>query len=148
MHVLSPAFLPRGSSRRTGSEPVTKPLLLLLDDEAVILAPTAAYFRRLGFVVDTAREAEEAEALVEHRCYDLAVLDLLVTEYGRAEGLEVLREIKRHEEGTKVILLSASVSPEVEAEARALGADAVLHKPQRLPDLAHIAFALLSSDRQ
>jgi len=33
----------------------------------------------------------------------------------------------------------------VEEEARALGADSVIHKPQPLPDLAHLAFALMSA---
>jgi len=117
--------------------------LLLLDDEEAILSPTAAYFRTLGFAVDVAREAEEAEALVHHRRYDVAILDLRVTPYGGTEGLEVLREIRRRHSRTVVILLSAYVSPEVEAEARALGSDAVLRKPQPLPELAHLAFARL-----
>jgi two-component system sensor histidine kinase BarA len=124
--------------------PAASAHLLLLDDEEAILKPTAAYFRSLGFTVDNAREPEEAEALVHHRCYDLAILDLRVTRYGGSEGLEVVREIRRRCHETCVIVLSAYISPEVEAEARALGADSVLHKPQLLPDLAHLAFALRS----
>jgi CheY-like chemotaxis protein len=92
--------------------------------------------------VDVAAEPEEAEALISHRRYDLAILDLRVTRFGGTEGLEVLREIRRRDHGTKVIMLSAYISPEVEAEARTLGASAVLRKPQPLPDLAHLAYAL------
>lgn len=121
--------------------------LLLMDDERAILVPTATYFRNLGFEVDLAQEPEEALALIQHRRYDLAVLDLHVTPYGGAEGLEVLREIRRRDHGTKVILLSAYISPEVEGEARVLGGDAVLQKPQPLPDLAQIVFALLGASR-
>jgi two-component system response regulator HydG len=117
--------------------------VLLLDDEEGILVPTAAYFRSLGFKVDMAREAEEAEALVHHRRYDLAILDLRVTRFGGTEGLEVLREVRRRDHATKVIILSAYISAEVEAEAWALGADSVLRKPQPLPHLAHLAFALM-----
>lgn len=116
--------------------------VLLLDDEEAVLLPTARYFRNLGCTVDVAGEPEEAEALISHRRYDLAILDLRVTRFGGTEGLEVLREIRRRDHGTKVIMLSAYVSPEVETEARALGASAVLRKPQPLPDLAHLAFAL------
>jgi len=116
---------------------------LLLDDEEGILVPTATYFRRLGFQVDMAREAEEAEALVLHRRYDLAILDLRVTRFGGSEGLEVLREIRRRDQATKIILLSAYISPEVEEEAWSLGVDSVLRKPQPLPNLAHLAFALM-----
>ena len=56
--------------------------LLLLDDEEAILLPTAKYFRSLGWTVDLAREAEEGEALISHRHYDLAILDVRVTRFG------------------------------------------------------------------
>ena len=46
-----------------------------------------------------------------------------------------------------VIVLSAYVSPEMEAEARSLGAAAVLRKPQSLPDLAHLALTVLEGRR-
>lgn len=121
--------------------------MLLLDDEEAVLIPTARYFRGLGCTVDVAREPEEAEALIGHRRYDLAILDLRVTRLGGTEGLEVLREIRRRDHGTSVILLSAYVSAKVEAEARSLGASAVLRKPQPLPDLAHLAFALAGGKR-
>ena len=65
--------------------------ILLLDDEEAILLPTAKYFRGLGCTVDMAREPEEAEALISHRRYDLVILDLRVTRFGGAEGLEVVR---------------------------------------------------------
>jgi CheY-like chemotaxis protein len=119
--------------------------VLLLDDEEAILLPTARYFRSLGCTVDMAREPEEAEALVNYRRYDLAILDLRVTRFGGTEGLEVLREIRRRDHSTSVIVLSAYISAEVEEEARALGADSVIRKPQPLPDLAHLAFALMGT---
>jgi DNA-binding response OmpR family regulator len=126
---------------------IEKGSVLLLDDEDSILVPTATYFRSLGFNVDTARETEEAEALIEHRTYDLAVLDLRVGPVGGAAGLEVLREMRRRQSATSVIVLSAYISPEVEAEAWALGADGVLCKPQPLPDLARFAFRLMEGER-
>ena len=125
----------------------TRPVVLLLDDEESILQPTATYFRRQGCEVDTAREPEEAEALILHRSYDLAILDLRVNAVGGASGLEVLRELRRHDEATSVIVLSAYISCEVEAEAWALGADYVVSKPQPLADLAQLALALIGSKR-
>jgi CheY-like chemotaxis protein len=129
-------------------EPASGKQVLLLDDEEAILLPTARYFRSLGCTVDMAREPEEAEALVSHRRYDLAILDLRVTRFGGTEGLEVLREIRRRDHATSVIVLSAYISPEVEEEARALGADSVIRKPQPLPHLAHLAFALMGGTRE
>jgi CheY-like chemotaxis protein len=132
-----------GSTRAQSNRQV-----LLLDDEEAILLPTARYFRSLGCTVDTAREPEEAEALISHRRYDLAILDLRIVRFSGTEGLEVLREIRRRDHGTSVIVLSAYISPEVEEEARALGADSVIRKPQPLPELAHLAFALMGATRE
>jgi len=121
--------------------------VLLLDDEEAILLPTAKYFRGLGWTVDVAQEPEEGEALISHRHYDLAILDVRVTRFGGTGGLELLREIRRRDHRTSVIVLSAYISPEVEAEARDLGAAAVLRKPQSLPDLAHLALTLMEGLR-
>jgi CheY-like chemotaxis protein len=141
--IRSPILCDTGRSMT--EEPISTRHVLLLDDEEAVLLPTARYFRTMGCTVDMAREPEEAEALVNHRRYDLAILDLRVTRFGGTEGLEVLREIRRRDHGTSVIVLSAYISPEVQAEAEALGADSVLGKPQPLPDLAHLAFALMGA---
>ena len=121
--------------------------VLLLDDEEAILLPTSKYFRGLGWSVDCAREPEEGEALISHRHYDLAILDVRVTRFGGTGGLELLREIRRRDHRTSVIVLSAYMSPEIEEEARRLGAAAVLRKPQSLPALAHLALTLLEGPR-
>lgn len=117
--------------------------LLLLDDEPAILIPMARYFRKLGCCVDMATEPEEADALIVHRRYDLAILDLRLTRFPSADGLEILREIRKRDHWTSVVILSAYASPEMEEEAIRLGADAVLRKPQPLPDLAQLAVALM-----
>jgi two-component system sensor histidine kinase EvgS len=115
--------------------------LLLLDDEEGIRIPVATYFRNLGWSVVAASEPEEAEALLEHESFDLVILDLWVTRFGK-EGLEVLRSLRNSGLFTPVIILSAHVSAEVEEEARRCGADVVLKKPQPLADVAQVALAL------
>ncbi len=135
------------ASRSLSLTSVGSKQLLLLDDEEAILLPQAKYFRSLGWTVDVAREAEEGEALISHRHYDLAILDVRVTRFGGTGGLELLREIRRRDHGTSVIVLSAYMSAEMEEEARALGAAAVLRKPQSLPDLAHLALTVMEGRR-
>lgn len=117
--------------------------ILLMDDEAAILLPTSRFFGFLGCRVDTAEEAEEALALLSHRSYDLAILDLRLSNYSGSEGIDVLRELRRRNRWTSVIVLSACISDDVEEELRRCQADAVLRKPQSLPDLARIAFDLI-----
>jgi DNA-binding response OmpR family regulator len=118
-----------------------RPRLLLLDDEDAIRVPVSRYFRNMGWSVVAAQEPEEAEALLEHRRFDLVILDLWVTRFG-TEGLEVLRSLRKRDPWTPVIVMSAHVTEEVEAEARSCGADAVLRKPLPLPDVAQVAIAL------
>jgi DNA-binding response OmpR family regulator len=119
--------------------------ILLVDDDEAVSAPVARYLRNQGWVVDVAGEPEEAQALVVHRRYDLAILDLRLTRVGNAEGLDVARELRRRNEFTSVILLSAYVSPDVEDEAARLGVDALLRKPLPLHDVARVALALMGS---
>ena len=114
-----------------------------MDDEQAVAYPMARYFRSLGCIVDVASEAEEAAALVTHRRYELAVLDLRLTGLSGVEGLDVLKEIRRRDQCVTVVVLSAYVSPEAEDAAKSLGADLVLAKPQPLPELAKSAFALM-----
>jgi len=133
------------SARVNEQNPDPQPSLLILDDEEAIAYPIAKYFRSQGWRAEIATEAEEAEALVEHRRYDMFILDLRLSSYGGAEGLEVLRGIRRSNPVTPVVILSAFVSDEMEAEARRSGADHVLSKPQPLKDLAGLAARLVGS---
>jgi DNA-binding response OmpR family regulator len=132
--------------RRTPSTPPASPRLLVLDDEDAILMPLAHFFREMGYTVVTAREPEEAEALLDHQAFDLVILDLALTRFG-IEGLEVLRSIRARSPWLPVIILSAHVSPEVESEARGLNVDAILAKPQPLRELARVASSVLGLER-
>ena len=97
--------------------------------------------------METAQEPEEAIALLRHRPYDLVLLDLRLTKFGTADGLDVLRDLRERVQPTSVIVLSAHISAEVEEEAIRLGASAVLRKPQNLPDLAQMAFGFIGDKR-
>src|SRR5687767_4561957 len=94
--------------------------LLIIDDEDSLLRPLARYFTNLGWRVTTAREAEEAEALIEHRPFELVILDLELSRFGRG-GLGVLAAIRERSRKLPVIVLSAFVAQGVESEAYSLG---------------------------
>jgi DNA-binding response OmpR family regulator len=122
-------------------------MVLLVDDERAIAQPIAAYLGQRGWITDIACEPEEAEALAMHRRYDLAILDLCLTPWGGSEGLAVLRELRERCPGAVIIVLSAYVSAEADEEARRCGADAILRKPQSLPELARLAESLMDDPR-
>jgi DNA-binding response OmpR family regulator len=117
--------------------------VLLVDDEASISLPMARYFRQLGCTTDVAAEVEEAAALAIHHRYDVAILDLRLTQWGGGEGLQVLDELRKANRGAAIVILSAHVDEEAEREARSRGADAVLRKPYPLSSLARLAFEIM-----
>ena len=119
--------------------------LLIIDNEETILFALKRYFAKLRWRVDAASELEEAEALVAHTRYDLVIADLSLTSGGSTEGLEILRFLRTKSPATQVILLTAFGTPAVEREARRRGAQAVLLKPQPLPELARVADQLLGA---
>ena len=126
---------------------MTKPRLLLIDDEETILFALERYFRRIGYQVDCARELEEAEALATHTEYTLVIADLSLSDSG-TEGLEIIRYLRSTSPKANVLLLTANGSPAVEREAYRRGVTAMLHKPQPLAELARLASQLQGGGEQ
>ena len=117
--------------------------ILIVDDEALIVVAMRRYFEGMGYVVDSAHELEEAQALLAHRQYDLVIADLRLTGIGGVEGLQIVSDVHQRAANTKVILLSAFGTPEIERESYNRGADAFLHKPKAMMEIANVAMTLL-----
>jgi DNA-binding NtrC family response regulator len=118
--------------------------LLIVDDEESIRFAVKRYFTLVGFDVDCARELEEAEALATHTPYRVVIADLSHSDGSSTEGLEIVRFMRRSCPSARLIVLTAYGSPGVENEAYKRGADAFVHKPMRLQDLADIVDRLVA----
>lgn len=119
--------------------------MLVVDDEDYILRALEKYFETQNYKVDCARELEEAQALLTYIDYSIVIADLRLTGINGAEGLDIVRYIRERTSETRIILLTAYGSPEVEQEARRRGVDAFLYKPQPLKKLAEIIAGLLGN---
>lgn len=117
--------------------------LLIVDDEESIVFAMTRYFKARGFAVDAAREMEEAQALLVNYQYAAVIVDLRLTGVHGAEGLDIIDHIRQRCPATRTVLLTAYGSPELEAEAKERGVDAVMRKPQALPDLAQVVLSLV-----
>lgn len=124
-----------------------KPLLRLLvvDDEESICFSMSEYFSLQGYKVDTASEIEDAEKLLAAGNYKVVIQDLRLTMTGNHDGLEMIRMIKELYPQTRIIVLTAYGSAEIEAEARRSGADAFLRKPKPLSQVAQVVQGLIES---
>ena len=116
--------------------------MLVVDDEESIRDALRAYFTSRGYEVNCAQELVEAQALMGGVDYEVAIVDLRLTGIGGSEGLDVVSSLRERNPTADIVLLTAHGTPAIEAEARRRGADAFLHKPQRLREVAQVVFEL------
>ncbi|HEV7669269.1 MAG TPA: response regulator [Thermoanaerobaculia bacterium] len=114
-----------------------------MEDESAVAFPLRRYLARLDLEVDWARELAEAEALLASHSYRVVIADLRLGGSHHSEGLDLLSHVHRHCPETRVILLTAYFTPEIEAEALRWGAVAVLRKPQSLAEISRLVFESL-----
>jgi CheY-like chemotaxis protein len=110
--------------------------ILLVEDERAVLTAMKKFFVEEGFDVDCASEREEAEALIATTRYALVIADLRLSWSGAMEGLEIVRFIRQICPDTRMVVLTANFASDLQRRAKALGADAFLHKPLPLPLVA------------
>jgi DNA-binding NtrC family response regulator len=121
------------------------PRLLVVDDEESICFSMSEYFSLHGFKVDTACEIEEAEKLLGAVSYKVVIQDLRLTMANNHDGLDMIKLIRDCNPQTRIIVLTAYGSAEIEDEARRRGADAFLRKPKPLSQVAQVVQGLLES---
>ena len=121
------------------------PRMLIVDDEESICFSMSEYFGLHGYKVDTARELEEAEKLIENNEYVVAILDLRLGVAHNADGLEITKLLHERRPTTRIVVLTAYGSAEMEDDARRCGADAFLRKPKPLSQVAQVIQGLIDS---
>ncbi len=119
--------------------------VLVVDDERAVLDAANDYLSACGFAVETARELEEAEALLHAMEFELVIADMRLTGVHGREGLELLRFVRRTRPQARIIVMTAHGTSELEQEARRRGADAFLEKPLPLSELANEAVRLVGA---
>jgi CheY-like chemotaxis protein len=110
-----------------------RPLVLVADDDADILAFVEFRLEREGYEVATATDGIQALGVAVERHPDVAILDIMMP---HMDGVEVTRRIRADEElsHTPVILLTASVADADRVRGAEAGADDFLQKPFDKPE--------------
>ena len=119
--------------------------LLVVDGEESICFSMKEYFTLQGYKVDTALELEEAEELVKATDYHVVIQDLRLGPAQKPDGLEMIKFIRGQNPHTRIIVLTAYGSAEMEKEALGCGADAFLRKPKPLSHVAQVVQGLIES---
>jgi two-component system, OmpR family, KDP operon response regulator KdpE len=118
---------------------VTKPLVLVVDDEPQILRALQTNLRGAGYEVETASTAEGALAAAAMRPPDAVILDLVLPD-GR--GIDVCREL-RSWSSAPVLVLSVVGDEAEKVAALDVGADDYVEKPFGIDELLARLRALL-----
>lgn len=100
--------------------------LLLVEDEVLLSKSVAKGLRLLGYAVDCAFDGEEALELYAVNEYDLMILDLNLP---KADGIEVLKQIRRKDADFRILILSARNSLEDKINGLDNGSNDYLTKP-------------------
>jgi DNA-binding NtrC family response regulator len=119
--------------------------LLLVDDEVGYLEVLAKRFRKRGLDVTTASTGERAIQLLRHNDFDVAVVDLKMTDM---DGIEVLGIFKKMDPSLSVIILTGHGSEQAAREGIERGAFDYLTKPFDLESLLDIITAACARCRQ
>jgi DNA-binding NtrC family response regulator len=134
-----------GGREQDSPKELPLPRLLVIDDEESICFSMSEYFSLHGYRVDTAQELDEAEKLIESREYKVVIQDLRLATTRNPDGLNIIKKIRGHNPQTRIIVLTAYGSSEMEDEARRCGADAFLRKPKPLSQVAQVVQGLIES---
>jgi CheY-like chemotaxis protein len=107
----------------------------VVDDDAHITATFEKILRGEGYDVATATDGVEAIELARQSAFDFVLLDLVMP---RMDGLTTLHYLNNVAPAARVVILSAHLGRNWEAEALRLGAAAVMAKPPDIPKLLRL----------
>lgn len=106
--------------------------LLIVEDEKELCDTVAKSLYGAGYEVDTCYDGDEALDYILSDDYDLIVLDLNLP---GTDGMDILRELRKKNEETKVLILSARSQIADKVEGLDAGANDYMEKPFHLQEL-------------
>jgi two-component system, OmpR family, copper resistance phosphate regulon response regulator CusR len=120
--------------------------VLLVEDEARVASFIAQGLEGAGFVTDVVGEGNEAIARMDRgQSWDLILLDVGLPDI---DGFQVLERVRRVDQATPVIMLTAHGDVPSRVKGLDLGADDYLPKPFDFDELVARIRAQLRHDRQ
>ncbi len=102
------------------------PSILIVDDEPSIVQSLSGLLTDEGFEITSASNGYEALQQIETNAPDLVLLDIWMP---GIDGLETLKEIKKHQPHTQVIMITGHGTIETAVQATKLGAFDFIEKP-------------------
>jgi len=118
--------------------------ILVIEDDRSLREGLALNFELHGYRVETAVDGEDGMRKAFDLNPDLIVLDIMLPGWS---GLDILAELRDHDQDVPVLILSARGSTDNKVEGLEIGADDYLAKPFELPELLARVEAMLRRRR-
>jgi DNA-binding response OmpR family regulator len=106
--------------------------ILYVEDEKYMARAVAQVLRKNNYSVDLAHDGESGLDLAASGVYDIVILDIMLPKF---DGIGVLREMRKRDVQSPVILLTAKGCTEDKVKGLDSGADDYLAKPFRTEEL-------------
>ena len=106
--------------------------VLVVDDDTMLRKALATGLRKNGFLVICAESAEFASEILKRTSVDAIVLDRMM---GGQDGLSFLRNLRKSDNTTPVIILTALAGAENAIDGLSEGANDYMSKPFQLKEL-------------
>lgn len=137
----------RNSAKRGRGPPHGSDCILVIEDNAMNMRLFRDLLRAHGYQVLEARDGRSGIDLARAESPDLILLDLQLPDIS---GLTVAAELKGDERTHEIpiVVVTASMPAEAEAEVLATGCDAFLTKPIAIPQFRTTVASLLKGRRQ
>ena len=106
--------------------------ILVVEDERILCETIARSLKRLAYSVDCCYDGITAMQMLADDNFDLVVLDLNLPD---ADGMTVLRTLRKTDRDTKVLILSARSEVSDKVDGLDAGANDYMEKPFHLQEL-------------
>lgn len=106
--------------------------ILLVEDQEKLNQSLKFQLQKEGFLVDSCMDGDDACYYIEQQIYDLILLDRMLP---GMDGLTILKEMRKRNDTTPVLLLTALGTLQDKVEGLNLGADDYLVKPFAFEEL-------------
>ncbi len=100
--------------------------ILLVDDDILVLSSLDTLLKSNGYATVTASSGSKAIGVLRHASFAVVLMDVVMRGF---DGVDALREIKKHFPEVPVILISGYSEPERILEALSAGAEDYIIKP-------------------
>ena len=109
--------------------------VLVVDDEKLVCWSLSQMLIGAGYAVQTAMSGAEARERLQNFVPEMVLLDVRLPD---ANGVDLLREIKAHDEDVVVLMITAYADADSAVNALKFGADDYIGKPFDVENIRHI----------